>query len=26
MNKFDEATISDEDAKKIAEYVLTAFK
>lgn len=26
MNKFDEATISDDDAKKIGEYILATFK
>jgi cytochrome c6 len=26
MNKFDEATVSDENAKKIGEYVLATFK
>jgi len=26
MTKFDEATVSDSDAKKIASYVLTSFK
>lgn len=26
MNKFDESVISDEDARKVAEYMLTTFK